>query len=207
MFTCVFSTVSYLFFQLPLIQQRRFSETIAIDNRPTPKEVELQFKLPEPRREVSQLTVRQQAALKGMRMEVEIAAEKKQISSTSLVTKRRATAIGTERKQVTLQLEGTPPKYTVNLKSFKVMDGEEVKFKAEVIGNPMPEVTWFRNGRLVEENPDFRTFYDRKTGEVMLHIVEVFPQDTGEYMAVAANKYGRAVTTGYLQVDGKPQPM
>ena len=64
-------------------------------------------------------------------------------------------------------------------------------------------MTWFRNGRLLEENPDFRTFYDRKTGEVMLHIVEVFPQDTGEYMAVAANKSGKAVTIGHLQVDGE----
>ncbi len=55
-----------------------------------------------------------------MRMEVEIAAQKQQISSTSLVTKRRATALGTERRQITLQLEGAPPKFIVNLKSFKV---------------------------------------------------------------------------------------
>ncbi len=90
----------------------------------------------------------------------------------------------------------------LNVLYLQVMDGEEVRFRAEVTGNPMPEITWFRNGRLVEENPDFRTYYDRKTGEIMLHIVEVFPQDTGEYMAVAANKYGRAVTTANLQVDG-----
>ncbi len=41
--------------QLPLIQQRRFSETIAIDNRPTPKEYQVEFKLPEPKREVTSL--------------------------------------------------------------------------------------------------------------------------------------------------------
>ena len=73
-------------------------------------------------------------------VKVEIAAEKKQISTTSLVTKRRATAIGTEKRQIVIQLEGTPPKWTVQLPDFKVMDGEEVKFKAEVTGSPMPEV-------------------------------------------------------------------
>merc|ERR1712045_1000708 len=51
------------------------------------------------------------------------------------------------------------------------------------------------------ENPDFHTTYDKSTGVCTLHILEVFPQDTGEYRAVAINQYGRAVTGATLQVD------
>jgi hypothetical protein len=85
----------------------------------------------------------------------------------------------------------------------QVMDGEEARFVCKVTGNPMPDVAWYHNGKLVVDNPDFKTAYDKNTGECILHILEVFPQDTGKYECVATNKYGKAVTKATLLVEGR----
>ena len=86
---------------------------------------------------------------------------------------------------------------------MQVIDGEEARFVCKVTGNPMPVVTWYHNGQLVVDNQDFNIAYDKNTGECILHILEVFPQDTGKYECVATNTYGRAVTHATLLVEGK----
>lgn len=63
------------FLGTPLLQQRRFSETIAIDRqRPRMEEVQVEFQLPEIKRQLqkSAVLIQQRAALKGMRMEVRV---------------------------------------------------------------------------------------------------------------------------------------
>ena len=86
---------------------------------------------------------------------------------------------------------------------MQVMDGDQVKFRCHVQGNPMPEISWKHNGKLVFDNPDVRTVYARETGEAVLMILEAFPQDTGVYECIAVNKYGRAVSVTNLTVEGK----
>ena len=99
-------------------------------------------------------------------------------------------------------MEGSPPVFVWELQSQKVMDGDETRFVGKVCGNPMPEVTWYHDGKVVYDNPDFRTSYNKESGEVVLFIVEVFPQDTGVYECVAINRYGRATTRAQLNVEG-----
>ena len=53
-------------------ETRRFSETIAIDHRQKLKEMALQFKLPEPRREKSEYIVLRESLPKGMKLEVRV---------------------------------------------------------------------------------------------------------------------------------------
>ncbi len=187
----------------PILQQRRFSETIAIDHqRPTP--IQLTFELPERLQKLqkAEFHALQQASLKGMKMEVEIKEEQKQKSELSYTQKKHATAIETQRHEVMLQLSGDAPKFITNLlPSIKVMDGEEIKFHCVVKGNPMPTITWFKNGKVVVDNPDFRTSYDKTSGSNILSIIEVFPQDTGEYKCIAVNMYGKAITSCNLTVE------
>ena len=186
--------------------QRRFSETLSIDH--TSKKLMPQFevcfdtlkKMPPIRIEKSAIQVQQTAALKGYKMEVEIA-QKHEKSSKSFIQKQKAQGIETKRQEFQMQLEGMAPRFIIEPSSRKVMDGDEMKFVAMVIGNPMPKIVWYKNGIPVEENPDFRTYYNQKSGECMLHIIEVFPQDTGEYICDATNVYGRASTRAELVVD------
>lgn len=99
--------------------------------------------------------------------------------------------------------EGKAPEFIFNLTSIKVMDGEEVKFRCEVSGIPMPEITWYHDEMVIEENQDFSMTYDRETGICTLLIVEVFPQDRGEYRCVAVNEFGEAISRAILEVECK----
>ena len=99
-------------------------------------------------------------------------------------------------------MEGAAPVFVWELQSQKVMDGDETRFVGKVRGIPMPDVTWYHDAKVVYDNPDFRTSYNKETGEVVLFIVEVFPQDTGLYECVAVNQYGRATTRAQLNVEG-----
>ncbi|XP_060064265.1 titin-like [Ylistrum balloti] len=93
------------------------------------------------------------------------------------------------------------PDFTWGLTSLKVMDGEEAKFRCEVEGHPMPEISWFHDDKPITENQDFKLTYNTGSGACTLLIVEVFPQDAGEYTCIAVNKYGKAITRGYLEVE------
>ena len=55
--------------------------------------------------------------------------------------------------------------------------------------------------QVVVDNPDFKTIYNKATGECELFISEVFPQDTGDYRCIAVNQYGKAVTNATLTVE------
>ena len=99
--------------------------------------------------------------------------------------------------------EGQAPEFTWGLISLKVMDGEEVKFRCEVIGKPMPEISWFHDDVPIAENQDFKLTYDMESGACTLLIVEVFPQDAGEYRCEAVNIHGKAVTRAILEIECK----
>lgn len=193
---------------VPLVQQRRFSETVAVEYRKKPQEMILQFQLPV-KPEKSQLLVMQEAAPRAVRLEVEV--EEKpvehptEMSAIDIIRTKRVQAIETQRQEFKINLveTGTPPIFLWQLQSQKVMDGDEVRFTCKVKGNPIPDVTWYHNGKVVLDNPDFRTSYNRETGEVLLFIVEVFPQDTGIYECAAVNKHGSATTRAQLIVEGR----
>ena len=180
---------------IPVYKQRRFSETVAIDVH-SRKKVS-----PEKEIKKSFIEFKQLAALRGMKLEVEIKPQQQQTSRLTILQKRRIEAIETQRQMLHIQLDGAPPKFTFECASINCMDGEEVTFRCVVSGNPMPEITWYRNDQPVEENPDFQCSYNRKTGECILHIMEVFPQDNGEYQCIAVNPYGTAITSANLKVD------
>lgn len=110
-------------------------------------------------------------------------------------------------EQITQEMEpqqaGEAPVFTWGLMSLKVMDGEEVKFRCEVKGTPMPEIIWYHDDNVVTENQDFKLTYDIEKGECVLLIVEVFPQDAGEYVCEAVNVFGKDVTRAFLEIECK----
>ena len=97
----------------------------------------------------------------------------------------------------------SPPEFTWGLTTLKVMDGEEAKFRCELQGIPTCQVEWFHDDKPLYETQDFHLTFDTESGSCTLLIVEVFPQDAGEYRCEAVNPYGKAVTKGYLEVECK----
>lgn len=94
------------------------------------------------------------------------------------------------------------PKFEEELQPITTMDGQMITFTCKVTGKPRPEVTWYRNGKLIEENKDVSITY-LEDGTCTLAINETFPEDSGDYTCKAVNAAGEVSTTAPLVVDCK----
>merc|ERR1712096_60715 len=71
--------------------------------------------------------------------------------------------------------------------------GLDLIIKAEVHGEPTPEVVWHKNGEKIDVN--VRTNFDTdESGSATLKIVNVSKADSGKYSAVATNNLGQDQT-------------
>lgn len=93
-----------------------------------------------------------------------------------------------------------PPRFTMPLRNQTVNDADRVLFRVFYRGYPAPTVTWYFNSQPVRPSQDFKIHVDVNRGESTLIIVEVFPEDEGEYMCKAENQYGTAITHCHLFV-------
>lgn len=93
-----------------------------------------------------------------------------------------------------------PPRFTEPLQSIEVVDGEELNVPCKVAGKPPPQISFFHNGKNIDHDEEYVITYNPDTGEITLLIVEVFPEDEGEYVCVAHNPAGEASTRMYLSV-------
>ncbi|XP_064598576.1 muscle M-line assembly protein unc-89-like isoform X2 [Liolophura sinensis] len=90
------------------------------------------------------------------------------------------------------------PKFITRFTDVDVNQGFEARFKSKVIGEPIPTVTWLRNGVPLKDCPRYK--YE-EYGEIFILIIENAEQgDAGEYMCVAKNKAGEASCKANLMV-------
>ena len=92
------------------------------------------------------------------------------------------------------------PQFMMPLTNQSVSDGDQVVFRVLFRGSPAPTITWFFNSQPIKSSADFQLTIDAEKGESKLVIVEVFPDDEGEYMCRAENHMGTAVTHCHLFV-------
>uniref|UniRef100_A0A3B4ZI22 Myopalladin n=1 Tax=Stegastes partitus TaxID=144197 RepID=A0A3B4ZI22_9TELE len=109
-------------------------------------------------------------------------------------------------------LNGQPimaaPVFTKSLQDFLASEGQLVVLECRVKGVPSPGVDWYRDGKLIEDSPDFRILQKKprspaESEEICtLVIAEVFPEDSGMFTCTANNKYGTVSSTAALRVKG-----
>ena len=99
--------------------------------------------------------------------------------------------------------EEEPPRFTLPLRNQTVTDGDRAVLRVFFSGVPAPSVTWYFNSQPVRPGQDFQINVDVRRGESTLVIVEVFPEDEGEYMCKAENPLGTAITHCHLFVRSK----
>jgi len=99
-----------------------------------------------------------------------------------------------------LEEEEEPPRFTMPLRNQTVTDGDRAELRVFFSGVPAPTVTWYFNSQPVRPGQDFQINVDVRRGESTLVIVEVFPEDEGEYMCKAENPLGTAITHCHLFV-------
>ncbi|CAH1803280.1 unnamed protein product, partial [Owenia fusiformis] len=94
-----------------------------------------------------------------------------------------------------------PPRFTSKLKPIIAKDGDRVTFQVNFVGKPSPEINWYYNRQKITTSSDFEVSIDVEQGSSSLVIIEVFPEDQGEYMCTASNKYGTTSTSCTLVVE------
>lgn len=73
-------------------------------------------------------------------------------------------------------------------------------FECRLIGFPIPEVVWYKDGISIVNNPDYLTSYDQ--GICTLTIEETFAEDSAQFVCKAFNSVGSAETVATLTVKG-----
>ncbi|XP_041644955.1 myopalladin isoform X2 [Cheilinus undulatus] len=92
------------------------------------------------------------------------------------------------------------------LQELLASEGQLVVLECRVKGLPSPQVDWYRDGKVIQDSPDFRILQKKPRSladseEICtLVIAEVFPEDSGSFTCVASNKYGTIKSTASLKV-------
>ncbi|XP_078129251.1 myopalladin [Sander vitreus] len=101
-------------------------------------------------------------------------------------------------------LNGQPimaaPVFTKSLQDLLASEGQLVVLECRVKGVPSPRVDWSREGKIIEDSPDFRILQKKEI--CTLVIAEVFPEDSGMFTCTASNKYGTVSSAATLRVKG-----
>ena len=92
------------------------------------------------------------------------------------------------------------PYFEIELKDTSLMEGDQCLMTAKVGGDPLPRLTWFKDGVSVEQNPDYQTRIDDTTGWASLRIAETLVADSANWSVRASNPGGYAVSCAKLTV-------
>lgn len=108
--------------------------------------------------------------------------------------------------EVAPEEEMMPPTFEVPLESCQATDGEELRLNCKVAGRPPPQIMWFHNEENIDQHDEYVISYNPDIGEISLIIVEVFPEDEGQYTCYAINPAGETTTTCMLTVVVPEEP-
>ena len=93
------------------------------------------------------------------------------------------------------------PVFTGALKDYTFVDGKPALLKCELDTSSDTDVIWYKDGRELPNNTEFAQKFDGK--EAVLDILEVFPEDAGEYTCEAENDHGITKSTCTVKIIGK----
>uniref|UniRef100_A0A914Y913 Ig-like domain-containing protein n=1 Tax=Panagrolaimus superbus TaxID=310955 RepID=A0A914Y913_9BILA len=95
----------------------------------------------------------------------------------------------------------SPPKFIEPLRNLDVNEGDNIELKVRVTGNPMPSVSWEKNGQPVAMDGSHLIVKNKKEEGIYtltLNITRL--DDDAIYSAKATNKLGKDETSGKLRI-------
>ncbi|XP_077175698.1 titin isoform X6 [Paroedura picta] len=117
---------------------------------------------------------------------------------SSSIEELRAEMFGTPCEALEPKGNEIPPAFIKPLTKRKIYENSTLRFIAEVIGTPTPDVKWYRNRSLVEQGQRVRV---QKEGDIcILEIGNVQKTEGGEYMCHAVNIIGEAKSITQVEV-------
>ncbi|XP_066520129.1 immunoglobulin-like and fibronectin type III domain-containing protein 1 [Hoplias malabaricus] len=84
--------------------------------------------------------------------------------------------------------------------ALTIQEGKLAVFKAKVIGEPKPSVTWARNNGDISDPQKYQTKFDPVSQEHTIEMPNVSPDQADTYKCFAINDFGRASVTVVLNV-------
>ncbi|XP_049314958.1 titin homolog isoform X14 [Bactrocera dorsalis] len=100
--------------------------------------------------------------------------------------------------EIFTEIKYASPRFNRQLKDAITREGDKFTFECEVVGNPEPAVEWFKDGISIQNNPDYKTTYER--GICRLVIEETFTADSARFSCRASNLVGSNETSANLSV-------
>jgi len=95
-----------------------------------------------------------------------------------------------------------PPSFLTGLKpDLELQDGSRMELKVSLKGDPLPQVTWTKDGKPLSSNDIMEVKY--KNGAASVTIQEIYPEDAGRYACKATNAKGSVETSSRVKVTPK----
>ena len=92
-----------------------------------------------------------------------------------------------------------PPSFLTGLKpNLEIADGNHLELKVSVKGDPLPQVTWTKDGNQLASNDVMEVKY--KNGIASVIINEIYPEDSGKFTCKATNAKGSVETSSTIKV-------
>uniref|UniRef100_A0A3B4TEB1 Ig-like domain-containing protein n=1 Tax=Seriola dumerili TaxID=41447 RepID=A0A3B4TEB1_SERDU len=104
-------------------------------------------------------------------------------------------------KEGVTSARGSRPVFVKEMSSVKVKIGEMSEFTCQFHGDPLPTVTWLKDGHPLAHNLDYDTI--RKSNKSTLTIFYPTTDHEGTYDCVITNKHGKSICTATLEISDK----
>ncbi|XP_046902206.1 kalirin isoform X4 [Hypomesus transpacificus] len=101
-------------------------------------------------------------------------------------------------------IQEVAPEFLISLADVTCAFGETVVLCCKVCGRPKPNITLKGPDQNPVVNSSRFTINIRDTGDILLKICNLMPQDTGIYTCVAVNDHGSASSSASIKVQGIP---
>ncbi|CAF1320227.1 unnamed protein product [Adineta steineri] len=113
--------------------------------------------------------------------------------------------VGTTATTATLKVDHLMqvPEFVRAFSNLTTYEGEQVRFDVEVRGDPPLTISWFRDGEIIRDSPDFQIFTEGNRS--VFYISEVFMEDQGLFTCTASNSAGSSDCSARLIVEPRPQ--
>ncbi|XP_060875327.1 obscurin isoform X5 [Metopolophium dirhodum] len=95
------------------------------------------------------------------------------------------------------------PKVTTDVKEFETKIQSTAILEAKVIGDPLPDIFWFKNDEEIQENERIKCMFEDDIAAIVIKNVEV--EDEGEYKVFAKNELGSDTETINLLIKAAPK--
>ncbi|XP_071978466.1 striated muscle preferentially expressed protein kinase isoform X3 [Engystomops pustulosus] len=109
---------------------------------------------------------------------------------------------GTDKCTISIEMAESP-RFESIMEDIDIRTGETARFVVVVEGKPVPDIMWYKDGKLLVESGHFNFVYD--DAECSLVILNAAPEDSGVYTCTARNVAGEVSCKAELQVS-KDEP-